>query len=82
MHHILFDYRRENTLLPKLTIILLTVLSLQQEHAMYMLEKQCLQEMPLSMISAILQKHDITFTIISFMIRTYNQTSHQWCITT
>jgi hypothetical protein len=40
------------------------VLSLQQEQAMYMSEKQCLQEMASSVISAILQEHDnITFII-------------------
>jgi hypothetical protein len=42
------------------------VLSLQQEQAMYMSEKQCLQEMPSSVISAILQEHDnITFIVTS-----------------
>jgi hypothetical protein len=74
MHHILFEYGGEKHSIAKLTIRLLTILSLQQEHAMYMSKKQCLQEMPLSMISAILQKYDITFTITSIMIRTYDQT--------
>jgi hypothetical protein len=30
-----------------------------------------------SMISAILQEHDITFIVTSSMIKTYNQTSQQ-----
>jgi hypothetical protein len=62
----------QNTLLPELTIRSLMVFSLQREQAMYMPEKQCLQEMPSSVISAILQEHDITFTVTSSMIRTFH----------
>ncbi len=67
----------QNTLLLELTTKLLTILTLKQEQVMYILEKQCLQKMPSSMISAILQEHDITFIVTSSMIETYNQTSQQ-----
>jgi hypothetical protein len=67
----------QNTLLLELTIKLLTILTLKQEQTMYILEKQCLQKMPSSMISAILQEHNITFIVTSSMIRTYNQTSQR-----
>jgi hypothetical protein len=64
----------KNILLPKMTINLLTILTLQQEQAMDMSKKH---EMFSSMIFAILQDHNITFIVTSSMIRTYNQTSQQ-----